>query len=80
MSDAFMPKLLSAGYANYDGRDIFHIHEGVEIFRASKVGKMNDVVRYLRDFTAHFFSGSQVQLDTFTGTALKKADDGRVRL
>jgi len=41
---------------------------------------MDDVVGYLRDLTAHFFSGSQVQLDTFTGAALKKAGDSRVRL
>ena len=52
----------------------------IEIFRASKIGKMNDVVRYLRDLAAHFLSGSQAQLDTFAGTALKKADDCRVRL
>ena len=41
---------------------------------------MNDVVSYLRDLAAHFLSGSQVQLDTFAGAALKKADDGGVWL
>jgi len=41
---------------------------------------MNDVVRYLCDPAAHFLSRSQVQLDTFTGAALKKAGDRRVRL
>ena len=41
---------------------------------------MNDVVRYLCDLAAHFLSRSQVQLDTFAGAPLKKADDRRVRL
>jgi len=41
---------------------------------------MNDVVRYLCDLAAHFLSRSQVQLDTFTGAALKKASDRRVGL
>ena len=41
---------------------------------------MDDVVRYLRDLAAHFLSRSQVQLDTFAGAALKKSNDGRVRL
>ena len=72
--------LLSTGDTNYHRRNVFHIDKRVEIFRASKIGKMNDVVRYLRDLAAHFFSGSQVQLDTFAGAALKKADDSRVRL
>jgi hypothetical protein len=34
----------------------------------------------LRDLAAHFLSGFQVQFDTLTGTALKKADDGGVWL
>ena len=72
--------LLSARDTNYHRRNVFHIDERVEIFRASKIGKMNDVVRYLRDLAAHFLSGSQVQLDTFAGAALKKADDCRIRL
>ena len=72
--------LLSTRDTNYDRRNVFHIDERIEIFRASKIGKMNDVVRYLRNLAAHFVSGSQVQLDTFAGTALKKADDSRVRL
>jgi hypothetical protein len=41
---------------------------------------MNDVVCHLRDLAAHFLSRSQMQLDTFAGAALKKADDSRVRL
>ena len=57
--------LLSAGDTNYHRRNVFDIDKRVEIFRASKIKKMNDVVRYLRDLAAHFFSGSQVQLDTF---------------
>ena len=40
---------------------------------------MNDVVCHLRDLAAHFLSQSQMQLDTFAGAALKKADDPRVR-
>ena len=65
---------------NYHRRNIFHIDERIEIFRAGEIGKMNDVVRYLRDLAAHFLSRSQVQLDTFTGVALKKASDRRVGL
>ena len=65
---------------NYHRRNVFHINERIEIFRAGEIGKMNDVVRYLRDLAAHFLSRSQVQLDTFTGAALKKANDCRVRL
>ena len=65
---------------NYHRRNVFHIDERVEVFRAGEIGKMNDVVRYLRDLAAHFLSRSQVQLDTFAGAALKKSNDGRVRL
>jgi hypothetical protein len=72
--------LLPAGDTNYDRRNVFYINERVEILRASKIGKMNDIVRYLRNLAAHFLSGSQVYLDTFTGAALKKAHDRRVRL
>ena len=78
-AENFAASRLSAGYTDYYCRNVFHIDERVEIFRASKIGKMNDVVRYLRDLAAHFLSGSQVQLDTFAGAALKKADDRRVR-
>ena len=72
--------LLFAGGTNYHRRNVFHIDERVEIFRASEIGKMNDVVRYLCDLAAHFLPRSQVQLDTFTGAALKKASDRRIRL
>ena len=72
--------LLFAADTNYHRRNIFYVDERVEIFSASKIGKMNDVVRYLRDLAAHFLSGFQVQLDTFAGTALKKTDDRRVGL
>jgi len=71
---------LFVGDTNYHRRNVFHIDKRVEEFRATKIGKMNDVVRYLRDLAAHFFSGSQVQPDTFAGAALKKADDRRIRL
>src|SRR6266496_157226 len=37
---------LSAGDTNDHGRNVLCIDEGVEVFRASKIGKMNDVVRY----------------------------------
>ena len=72
--------LLFAGGTNYHRRNVFHIDERVEVFRASEIGKMNDVVRYLRDLAAHLLSGSQVQLDTFACAALKKAGHRRVRL
>ena len=71
---------LSAGDANDDGRNILRIDESIEVFRASKIGKMNNVVRDLRDLASHLLSGSQVQLDTFTGAACKKAHNCRVRL
>ena len=73
-------RLLFAGCTNYHRRNVFHIDERIEIFRAGEIGKMNDVVRYLRDLAAHFLSRSQVQLDTFAGAALKKANDRRVGL
>ena len=41
---------------------------------------MNHVVRYLRDFAAHFLSGSQVELRNFPSAALKKTDHRGVRL
>jgi hypothetical protein len=72
--------LLFARDTDYHRRNVFHIDERVEVFRASQIGKMNDVVCYLRDLAAHFLSGSQVQFDTLTRTALKKADDGGVWL
>jgi hypothetical protein len=71
---------LSAADAEDDGRNILCIDESVEVFRASKIGKVNDVVRYLRNFAAHFLSGSQVELYTFSGAALEKTDDGDVPL
>ena len=72
--------LLSAADTNHDRRNIFYINECVKIFSASRIGKMNDVVGYLGDFASHFFTGSQVQLNTFTGAACKKIGDRRVRL
>jgi hypothetical protein len=72
--------LLSAGHANYHGRDIFHIDERVEKFRASEVRKVDNVVGNLRDFASELFSRSQVQLDSFAGTALKDAQHARIRL
>ena len=48
--------------------------------RRTKIGKMDHVTGYLDDLAAHFFPGSQVQLDTFSGAALKKAGDGTVWL
>jgi hypothetical protein len=75
-----LQELLSAGDANYDWRNIFHIEEGVEIFRASQIGKMYDIVSYLRDFASHFLSGSQVQLHGFACAALKDPCDRRIRL
>jgi hypothetical protein len=71
---------LSAGHTNYHRRNVFHIDKGVEIFRASQMGKMDDVVSDFCDLASHFFSRSQVQLDSFAGAALQYAEDGRVRL
>ena len=72
--------MLSAGDANYDRRNVFHINERVEIFRAGQIRKVDDIVSHLRDFASHFFSGPQVQLHTFTGTALKDTGDARISL
>ena len=74
------PKLLSAANADYDGRDIFHIDKGVEVFRARKIRKVDDAVGHLCDFTAYFFSRAQVQLHRFARIALKDAGDGRISL
>jgi hypothetical protein len=74
------PKFLSAADADYDCRDIFHIDEGVEVFRARQIGKVDDAVGHLRDFTAHFFPRAQVQLHRFASAALKDAGDGRISL
>ncbi len=63
--------LLSAGDANHHGRNVLHVNEGVEIFRARQIRKVDDVVANLRDFASELFSRSQVQLDSFTGAALK---------
>ncbi len=84
-------ELLSAGDANYDRRNIFHIDERVEIrlgrctcppavFRARQIRKVDDIVSHLGDFAAHFFSRSQVQLDRFAHTALKDASDACLSL
>jgi hypothetical protein len=71
---------LSASYANYDCRNIFHIDEGIEIFSASQIRKMDDAVGHLRDFASHFFSRSQVELNRFARAALKDAGDARIGL
>jgi hypothetical protein len=71
---------LSAGDADDDCRDILCIDESIEVLRASKIGKMNDVIRYLRNFAAHFLSRSQVELYTFSSAALEKTDDRGIRL
>jgi len=39
---------------------------------------MDDVFSDSGHFTAHFFSGSQMQLDSFAGPALKETEDGGV--
>src|SRR5438105_10781978 len=49
---------LSAGDADDDSRNVLCVDKSVEVLRASKVGKMNDVVGDLRDFAAHFLSRS----------------------
>jgi len=41
---------------------------------------MDDVFSDSCQFAAHFFSGSETQLDSFAGAALKKAEDGGVWL
>src|SRR5919197_4917709 len=53
-------QLLFAGGPNDNRRNILRIDESIEVFCASKIGKMNDVVGDLGDFAAHFLSGSQV--------------------
>ena len=54
------------------------ISTNAEIFRASKIGKMNDVVRYLRDLAAHF--PPDLKCNSTLLPALPKAGDCRVRL
>jgi hypothetical protein len=44
------------------------------------MGKIDDIVGDLSDFASDFFSRSQVQLDSFSGIALKDAEYGRIRL
>jgi len=73
-------ELLFAPDPNYDGRHIFQIDEGVEIFRAGQIRKMDDAVGHLGDFASHFFPRSQVQLNRFARVALKDAGDARIRL
>jgi len=75
-----LQELLSAGHANYNGRDIFHIDERIEKFRARQIRKMDDAVGNLRDFASHVFARSQVQLHTLADGSLKDAEDGRIRL
>src|SRR5438093_13760236 len=70
---------LFAGDANYYRRNIFCIDECVEIFGAGQSGKMDGVLADLRDFAAHFFSSSQVQLDRLADGALKDAACGHSR-
>ena len=41
---------------------------------------MDDVLSDSCHFAAHFFSGSQMQLDSFAGAALKQTEDGGVWL
>jgi len=72
--------LLSAGYANDDCRNVFRINEGVEIFRARQIRKMDDAVGNLGDFASELFARSQVQLHTFADAALNDAKHGGVRL
>ena len=61
-------------------RNMFHIDERVEIFRAGQIRKVDDTVSHLGDFAAHFFSRSQVQLDRFAHAALKDPSDACVSL
>ena len=72
--------MLSAGDANYDRRNIFHIDERVEIFRAGQIRKVDDTVSHLSDFAAQFFSRSQVQLGRFARAALKDASNACISL
>ena len=70
----------SAASANYYRGNILYIDEGVEIFRAGQIRKVDEFISHLRDFASHFFSRPQVQLHTFTGTALKDTGDARISL
>src|SRR5437868_10209782 len=71
---------LSAGHTNYHCRNVFYIDEGVEKFSTSQMGKVDDVVSNSCHLAAHFFSRSQVQLDTFAGAARKNTENSCVRL
>jgi hypothetical protein len=51
-----------------------------KIFRAGQRGKMHNVIRHVADFASHFFSRSQVQLNSLAGLALKDAEDGQVKV
>lgn len=84
-------EVLSAGDANYDRRNIFHIDECVEIrlgrctcppavFPARQIRKVDDTVSHLGDSADHFFSRSQVQLDRLARAALKDASDACISL
>jgi hypothetical protein len=65
---------LSAGHTNYHCRNVFYINEGVEKFRTGQMGKVDDVVSNSCHLAAHFFSRSQVQLDTFAGVAREEVN------
>jgi hypothetical protein len=44
------------------------------------MGKIDNVVGYLANCPCDFFSGSQVQLDSFARIALQDAEYARIRL
>jgi len=44
------------------------------------MGKIDDVVGYLADFSSNLFSGPQMQLDSFARVGLKDAQHSRIRL
>jgi hypothetical protein len=52
------------------------IHGGVEKFRASQLGKVNEFVSNLLHFAADLLAGFHPQLDDLTGIPLQNADDG----
>jgi len=72
-----MQQPLSSARTNYKRRNVFYIDERVEIFSASEIGKVDDIVSRSRDFASHFHSRSQVQFDGFSSAALKNAGYSR---
>ena len=44
------------------------------------MGKVNDVVGYLADFSSDLFSGPQVRVDSFARVGLKDTQHSRIRL